>query len=241
MLKYLSKLEEFPPVEQALDEPNGLLAAGADLSAKRLLSAYTRGIFPWFSDDEPILWWSPDPRTIIDISSYKPSRSLIRFVKSSKLKVTLNKDFNATILECAEPREDQLGTWITNDIIKAYKNLHNLKKAHSIEVWQDGLLVGGIYGVSIGRLFCGESMFSRISNGSKVALSCLIGYLKQFGFPIIDCQVQNPHLSSLGATGIRRKDFINIVNNSSQLNVDESIWLPQELDYQSLISRKASD
>lgn len=237
MLPYLHKDSLFPPTDTALKEPNGLLAAGGDLSAERLVDAYSKGIFPWYSEDEPILWWSPDPRTVFFVDTFKPSKSLVRFFKQSDLRVTLNHDFAQTVSACAEPRIEQSGTWITEDIINAYIKLHQLGLAHSVEVWQKDQLVGGIYGVSIGKLFCGESMFSRISNGSKLALSCLIGYLKQSNFPLIDCQVANPHLASLGAESLSRRDYLEFVCSASAQKNPQTIWYPKELNAFELLSR----
>ena len=179
MIPYLDKISPFPSISSALEEPNGLLATGADLSKKRLLEAYSSGIFPWYSEGEPILWWSPNPRTVFDLDQFKPSRSLRRFIKRSDLKVTLNNAFEEVVEKCALPRSAQTETWISDEIKLAYVNLHRHKIAHSVEVWHDQTLVGGIYGISIGKLFCGESMFSQISNGSKVALTFLADHLKQ--------------------------------------------------------------
>lgn len=239
MLPYLDIDSEFPPVENSLSEPNGLLAAGADLSCKRLISAYSKGIFPWYSDDEPILWWSPNPRTVFLVDHYTPSKSLVKFAKKMTYTVTINAAFKDVVIECAAPRKNQDGTWITQDIIAAYSELHQKKVAHSVEVWDHELLVGGIYGVSIGKLFCGESMFSRVPNGSKIALSCLIGYLKNFQFPVIDCQVENAHLLNLGAVNIERKEYIDIVNNNICKTVPASIWQQRLLNHVELISRSS--
>ncbi len=237
MLPYLDLTAKFPDVQNALIEPNGLLAAGADLSSPRLIDAYSKGIFPWFSDDEPILWWSPDPRIVFDTKKFQPSRSLVRFVNKTPLEVTLNKAFESVINECAAPRKDQSGTWITRDIKHAYCQLHNIGYAHSVEVWSKQELVGGIYGVAIGKLFCGESMFSRITNGSKIALSCLIGYLRQYGFPLVDCQVRNNHLVSLGAFEISRDDYIRQVNSLIKQPTPDNVWNTQQLSYQDLVVR----
>lgn len=239
MLPYLDLTSEFPDVENALVEPNGLLAAGADLSTERLINAYSNGIFPWFSDDEPILWWSPDPRIIFETETYKPSRSLIRFINKAELKVTLNQAFNSVIEECAAPRGDQSGTWITQEIVEAYCKLHRLGYAHSVEVWDKQTLVGGIYGVAIGKLFCGESMFSRVSNGSKVALSTLIGYLRLNHFPLVDCQVRNNHLVSLGAIEVSRYEYINTVESLKTQSPPQDVWTPKNLKYREFIVRNS--
>jgi leucyl/phenylalanyl-tRNA--protein transferase len=238
LLPFLTKECPFPPVETALHEPDGLLCAGGDLSTSRLVSAYSNGIFPWYSEGEPILWWSPNPRTIFEIENYTPSRSLCRFAKKSKWRITLNNAFEEVIEACAEPRADLNGTWITKDIVESYINLHKKGYAHSIEVWQDSILVGGIYGVAIGKLFCGESMFSRESQASKIAISCLIKYLDGFDFPILDAQIKNPHLTSLGSKQIERIDFIRIVNQQITLKNDKKIWQPKALNMKNLVTRK---
>lgn len=229
MIPYLDCSTSFPSVSSALDEPNGLLAAGADLSIERLIKAYSSGIFPWYSEGEPILWWSPNPRTIFDLSQFQPSRSLKRFIRKSKLKITLNRDFDAVLNQCAMPRTFQAETWISDEMKLAYIKLHQQKFAHSVEVWQNEQLVGGIYGVSIGKLFCGESMFSRISNGSKVALTYLIEYLKTEQFPIIDCQVENAHLVSLGSINLERDKYIQIVNNTKDKTLPSDFWEEKQL------------
>ncbi len=241
MLPYLDIDTPFPPVNQALDDPNGLLAAGANLSVARLLEAYSCGIFPWFSEGEPILWWSPDPRTVFLLNKYNPSKSLCRLARQTDLKITLNKSFEQVVQRCSEPRKNQAGTWISDDIKQAYLDLHQIGKAHSVEVWQNENLVGGIYGVSIGKLFCGESMFSGITNGSKIALACLIGYLRVKGFPIIDCQVENPHLSSLGAVKIDRKTYLETLKLAISQPVEDSFWDCKILNPRSLITRIAHD
>lgn len=238
MLPYLTQDSPFPEIGLALDDPNGLLAAGGDLSVKRLLDAYRQGIFPWYSDGEPILWWSPNPRTTFIVDDYSTPRSLKRWVRKTPLKVTLNHAFADVVRACAEPRGDQDGTWITEDIQLAYKKLHLAGFAHSVEVWHDDLLVGGIYGVSIGKLFCGESMFSRISNASKLALSTLIGLIKQHQFPILDCQVENPHLMSLGAENINRRQYLQYVANTTKMNIPEDLWRARTLDHEQLIALK---
>ncbi len=229
MIPYLDSQSQFPSTDNALLKPNGLLAAGAELSLKCLTNAYSNGIFPWYSEDEPILWWSPNPRTIFNLNEFKPSRSLKRFIKNSNLTVTLNCDFAAVIENCALPRSQQEETWITDDMKSAYINLHNNKLAHSVEVWQNTELVGGIYGVAIGKLFCGESMFSRINNGSKVALTYLVEHLKTEAFPIIDCQVENPHLNSLGAAQIDREAYLSIVQQTTKEFIPDEFWSKQRL------------
>ena len=199
----------FPSPETALDEPNGLLAIGGDLRPERLLSAYASGVFPWFNDDGgPILWWSPDPRAVFVPSQVKVSRSLRRRLARSEYRVTLDAAFDAVVAGCAAPREPNGGTWITPTIREAYGTLHRLGFAHSVETWRDGHLVGGLYGVSIGRMFFGESMFARASDASKVALARLAEQLVAWKFDLIDCQMMNPHLHSLGAVEMSRREFL---------------------------------
>ena len=211
MIPFLEPDEPFPPVECALRDPNGLLAAGADLSPERLLDAYARGIFPWFGDDDPLLWWSPDPRMVLAVSDIRVSRSLRRVLRSGRFDVTMDTAFAEVMAGCAEPRAEQDGTWITPEMTRAYGRLAALGFAHSVEVWSDGRLAGGLYGVAIGRMFFGESMFSRVSDASKVALIHLVRQLERWGLPIIDCQMSTPHLASLGARDVARADFLRDV------------------------------
>lgn len=201
----------FPPVDMALDEPPGLLAAGGDLSVARLLEAYRQGIFPWYEDGQPILWWSPDPRCVVYTESYQPARSLRKIIKREAFTITMDTAFREVIQACSEPRAYSNGTWITDDMQTAYCRLHHQGYAHSVECWQDGELVGGLYGVSLGKLFFGESMFSRASNASKVAFVHLVAFCRQLGFPLIDCQVTNHHLLSLGAGEISRSQFLDVL------------------------------
>ena len=200
---------EFPDTSTAVDSPNGLLAAGGQLSPKWLLEAYSQGIFPWFSDDEPILWWSPSPRTVIYLDQLHISRSLRKAIKKSTFSISFDRAFTDVMLACAEPRpaQGETGTWISYEVVEAYSELHRLGHAHSIEVWDGDELVGGVYGVALGRLFFGESMFSRRTNSSKIALFRLVEQLKQWHYIAIDCQVHNDHLASLGATEISRGTF----------------------------------
>jgi leucyl/phenylalanyl-tRNA--protein transferase len=211
VIPFLDPDEPFPPVECALRDPNGLLAAGADLSPERLLDAYARGIFPWFGDDDPLLWWSPDPRMVLAVSDIRVSRSLRRVLRSGRFDVTMDTAFAEVMAGCAEPRAEQDGTWITPEMTRAYGRLAALGFAHSVEVWSDGRLAGGLYGVAIGRMFFGESMFSRVSDASKVALVHLVRQLERWGLPIIDCQMSTPHLASLGARDVARADFLRDV------------------------------
>lgn len=198
----------FPPVETAADSPNGLLAFGGDLSPERLLAAYRLGIFPWFSPGDPILWWSPDPRTVLLPAEMRITRSLARTLRNLSYELRLDTAFAEVIGSCAAtPREGQGGTWITAEMQKAYCRLHELGHAHSVETWMDGKLVGGLYGVAIGRAFYGESMFSRRRDASKIALAHLCRHLERSGFGIIDCQMETAHLITLGARPIPRRDF----------------------------------
>lgn len=200
--------QDFPPIEQALKEPNGLLAAGGDLSIPRLLKAYTLGIFPWFDDDQPILWWSPDPRAVLFPQDLHISRSLHKTLRSRRFSVTFDQAFEDVIVACSAPRKGSEGTWITQDIVDAYCALHARGFAHSVECWnQQNELMGGLYGIALGRLFFGESMFSRATDASKVAFVHLTRQLECWGFPLLDCQVMNPHLASLGATLLPRQQF----------------------------------
>ncbi|WP_396211116.1 leucyl/phenylalanyl-tRNA--protein transferase [Flavobacterium sp.] len=209
---FITKELYFPPVEEASYE--GILAIGGDLSVKRLLLAYENGIFPWYNENEPILWWSPSERMVVNPNDYKASKSLRNIINRNIFEVTINKDFEAVIKNCQKiDRKEQDGTWISNEIIKSYTKLHQLGKAISFEVWQNGELVGGLYGVDLGHVFCGESMFSKISNASKVAFVKLIDYLKQNNYKLLDCQVHNDHLEKLGAFEISRATFMKILKS----------------------------
>ena len=199
-------------MELALRHPNGLLAAGADLSIDRLLSAYRHGIFPWFSEGDPLLWWSPDPRMVLPTDELKVSRSLAKSIRNRGFEVRVDTAFAAVLEGCAGPRRDQPGTWLGPEMREAYLRLHQLGYAHSFETWRDGSLQGGLYGMAIGRMFFGESMFSRSTDASKVALAALVGELRERGFPLIDCQMNTSHLTSLGAREIRRADFLRAVS-----------------------------
>lgn len=209
MIPWLDAQSPFPPVESALKHPNGLLAAGADLSPQRLLDAYSRGIFPWFGDDEPILWWSPDPRMVLFPPELKVSRSLGKTLKKGGFEVRTDTAFRAVMEACAEPREGQAGTWIVPAIIDAYCRLHDLGLAHSVETWIDGELAGGLYGVALGKMFYGESMFSRRTDASKIAFARLARQLEHWGFGMVDCQMKTAHLASLGAREIPRGEFLS--------------------------------
>ncbi|MEJ2691980.1 MAG: leucyl/phenylalanyl-tRNA--protein transferase [Candidatus Thiodiazotropha sp.] len=197
----------FPDIALAEREPNGLLAVGGDLSAQRLINAYLQGIFPWFSEGEPILWWSPDPRTVLFPERIKTSRSLRKTLKKQLFTVSFDRDFQSVINACAQPRDNSPGTWLLPEMIEAYHQQHELGLAHSVEVWQDENLVGGLYGMAIGGVFFGESMFSRVPDSSKIALVHLGRTLQAWGFKMIDCQVYTQHLASLGAEEIPRVTF----------------------------------
>ena len=209
MLKRLGSGDPFPPPESALREPNGLLCAGADLSRERLLAAYRRGIFPWYSGDEPVLWWSPDPRMVLFCDELKISRSLAKSLRNKGFETRIDATFSRVIRACAEPRKGESGTWISREMQAAYVALHHAGHAHSFETWQADRLVGGLYGVAIGRAFFGESMFSRVTDASKVALVRLVETLRARGFPMIDCQQRTPLLASLGAREIPRRQFLH--------------------------------
>ena len=211
----------FPDVEYALKEPDGLLAVGGDLSPSRLLNAYRHGIFPWYGKDQPILWWSPDPRSVLYPDRLKVSRSLRRTLHKNVFGVTADTAFHRVISHCAEPRQDGLGTWLTEEMIASYFRLHTMGYAHSVETWYQGELVGGLYGLSLGRVFFGESMFSRRSDASKVAFARLVEHLKKWRYALIDCQIASAHLTSLGAEAIPRRDFIAILNRQCD---DASAW-----------------
>ncbi|NVK37796.1 MAG: leucyl/phenylalanyl-tRNA--protein transferase [Gammaproteobacteria bacterium] len=211
----------FPQHKYALKDPNGLLAAGGDLSIERLLYAYSLGIFPWYNSNEPILWWSPSPRSVIRPSQFKPSRSLAKFIRKGLYTVTSDTCFADVMRSCAAPRNDQNGTWINQDMIKAYTKLHEIGFAHSVECWQNDELIGGLYGIAIGKAFFGESMFSTKDNASKVAFAVLCENLSSWGFEIIDCQVHNPHLESLGAIEIPREEFLDILDRATAEKPDK--------------------
>ena len=229
MIPWLDVNTPFPDVSEALttDAP-GLLAAGADLSPQRLLAAYQRGIFPWFSEGQPILWWSTDPRMVLRTADFKISDSLRKTLKKiarnrQRWEVRFDSAFEQVMRACAAPRRDGPGTWISEDIIAGYTGLHRQGFAHSSELWLDGELVGGAYGVSIGTMFYGESMFARVTDGSKVALAYLVHFLRQHGVELIDCQQETGHLASLGARPIPRKDFI--------AHLQKCIVMPQIRDW----------
>ncbi len=207
MIPWLENGAPFPPLAAALREPNGLLAAGGGLSARRLTEAYRLGIFPWYSEGDPVLWWSPDPRMVLFPAELKVSRSLRKALRNRRYEIRGDSDFQAVMKACAAPRDGQDGTWITPAVIAAYTGLHRLGLAHSVETWIDGELAGGLYGVALGRMFYGESMFSRAGDASKIAFVHLARQLERWNFTMIDCQMKTAHLASLGAREIPRGEF----------------------------------
>jgi leucyl/phenylalanyl-tRNA--protein transferase len=208
VLKWLAPDDPFPPVEKALKEPNGLLCAGADLSVERLLDAYRHGIFPWYSPGEPVLWWSPDPRMVLYCAELKVPRSLAKSVRNKGYELRIDTAFAAVLEGCAAREE----TWLGERMQAAYVALHRAGHAHSFETWREGELVGGLYGVRIGRMFYGESMFSRATDASKVALVRLVEFLRQADCPLVDCQMSTPLLASLGAREIPRRAFLRALS-----------------------------
>lgn len=236
MLPWLDpELPTFPDTSQAFSEPNGLLAAGGALSPKWLLLAYQQGIFPWFNDGDPILWWTPSPRMVIYPHQFHISRSLRKSLRRENYQVTINKDFLAVIAACAEPRNSDVndsGTWISSRMKASYHSLHQQGYAHSIEAWREGELIGGLYGVALGKVFFGESMFSKQTSGSKIALTHLVEWLKQWQYRLIDCQIYNDHLSRLGAIEIDRPTFEQILNSCVDINIDSGYqeqWQPSDI------------
>lgn len=217
MIPWLEGDSPFPPLESAREEPNGLLAVGGDLSPQRLLAAYRHGIFPWFSAGDPILWWSPDPRMVLFPEELKVSRSLAKALRNRRYEVRFDGDFDGVIRACAAPRDGQPGTWITPEMRGAYLRLHQLGYAHSVETWMNGELAGGLYGVALGAVFFGESMFARNRDASKIALVHLVRKLRAEGYGMIDCQMRTGHLASLGARDVPRAHF--------------SQWLQELVDY----------
>ncbi len=211
-----SEAAGFPDPASALVDPNGLLAAGDDLSPERLLTAYKMGIFPWYEEGSPVLWWSPDPRAVLFPEQIRISRSLRRRILRGDYEISVDRAFRQVITACAAPRPKSEGTWITQAMITAYCELHRLGYAHSFETWRDGQLMGGLYGISLGRLFFGESMFSRASDASKVAFVRLAELMSDWSFPLIDCQIPNEHLTGLGAVEIPRAQFLAYLEEFGQ-------------------------
>lgn len=219
LLDPYAESNRFPAVERALEEPNGLLAIGGCLEPDWLLEAYRRGIFPWYSPGQPILWWSPDPRMVMFPEQLQISRSLRKVIRQGVYAVTLDRAFDAVIRACAEPRDAGGGTWITADMIAAYSRLHALGHAHSVEAWCGEELAGGLYGVALGRVFFGESMFFRRTDASKVAFVLLVRQLQRWGFTLIDCQMKTGHLQRFGAAEIPRRDFVRRLRACEQPGV----------------------
>lgn len=217
MIHWLLPGEPFPPVEAALREPAGLLAAGGDLTPDRLIDAYRHGIFPWFSDGDPVLWWSTDPRMVLFVEEFRVSHSLkkrlVRSIDDDRTEVRCDTAFEEVIRACAAPRDAEGGTWIVDEMVDAYVELHRLGVAHSVETWIDGRLAGGLYGLAIGRMFYGESMFTRATDASKIALAHLVAFARSQSMPMLDCQQQTRHLASMGARPISRTDFSEEIRN----------------------------
>lgn len=215
---------DFPPVETALEHPDGLLAIGGDLTPSRLMVAYRRGIFPWYSDDQPILWWSPSQRQVLFPELLKVSHSLRKTIRKGKFTLTLDQAFREVIKQCAGPRRQQDGTWITDEILEAYCRLHDYGFAHSVETWYEGQLVGGLYGVALGKVFFGESMFSQVSDASKVAFVHLVWQIQRWGYELIDCQVQTDYLQSFGAVEIPRRTYRTLLNRLCEVPGHSGLW-----------------
>lgn len=221
---------EFPNVELSLEEPDGLLAVGGDLSPARLRAAYRQGIFPWYNNDQPILWWSPNPRSVLFPAELKISRSLKKTLRKNlhnkKFRVSFDQAFSEVVQACSEPRiqDNDPGTWITDEMKQAYQQLHEQGIAHSVECWNDGKLVGGLYGIAMGKVFFGESMFSRQTDASKVAFVTLVNQLSQWDFVMIDCQVKSQHLESLGAKNIERKTFTRLLDQHCEQTGHPGTW-----------------
>jgi leucyl/phenylalanyl-tRNA--protein transferase len=225
MIPLLGPTDPFPPADAALDDPNGLLAAGGGLSIARLLAAYASGIFPWFNEGDPVLWWCPDPRMVLPTDAVHISRSLRRRLRRADYDITFDHAFREVIRACAAPRKHDSGTWLVPSMIRAYERLYDAGAAHSVEVWIDGQLAGGLYGVALGRMFFGESMFTRRTDGSKMAIALLAAQLSRWGFPLIDCQMRTEHLASLGAVEIPRRSFVARVRELVQHEPVASPWV----------------
>ncbi|MFT4769917.1 MAG: leucyl/phenylalanyl-tRNA--protein transferase [Glaciecola sp.] len=226
LLKHLEPGENFPPSSEALAYPNGLLAAGGSLDSDTLLTAYRRGIFPWYESPQPVLWWTPDPRSLLFVDELHISRSLRKTLRKNEFRLRVDHRFRDVMHACAAPRDCQQGTWIEPEMIDAYSTLNAQGWAHSIEVWRDESLVGGLYGVAIGGVFFGESMFSREANASKVALVTLVSLLKKRGAQFIDCQIESEHLNSLGARNVSRVDFENRLQHTIHMAAVSDTWTP---------------
>ncbi len=224
MLTWLASTDAFPPVQRALRDPAGLLAAGGDLSPARLTMAYSQGIFPWYSPGEPILWWSPDPRMVLFPQELVVQRSLAKVLRKRQYEIRVDTVFAEVIAGCSKPRAGQSGTWISAEMIAAYTRLHQMGVAHSIETWIDGRLAGGLYGIALGRAFYGESMFTLVPDASKIAFVHLVRQLQCWGFGVIDCQMNTAHLARFGAREIPRTEFIAQLNNLINLPAVLTPW-----------------
>ncbi len=231
MILLLQNDTPFPPVSQALKNPNGLLAAGGDLAPARLLDAYRHGIFPWFGEGDPILWWSPDPRMVLFPGEFKLSKSLRKTLRRGAYQLRTDTAFEQVMRACAAPRDGQDGTWIQGEMVQAYCELHRMGYAHSVEVWMDSELIGGLYGIGIGKMFYGESMFSRRADASKIALAHLCAQLQRWGFGMIDCQMNTAHLASLGAREIPRQAFVADVARLTAEPVPNVPWRFESPDW----------
>lgn len=224
MIPWLELDDPFPLTNKALKQPNGLLAAGADLTPGRLIEAYSLGVFPWFNADEPVLWWSPDPRMVLFPDELKVARSLKKVLRNRPYEVRLDTAFGRVMQGCAQPRDGQSGTWISPMMTDAYTRLHEMGVAHSAETWIDGKLAGGLYGVALGRMFYGESMFTEVTDASKIAFVHLVWQLKRWGFGMIDCQMKTAHLETFGAREIPRSDFMRRVSKLIQYSPAPTLW-----------------
>lgn len=232
----------FPPPEQALDEPNGLLAIGGNLAPETLLTAYREGIFPWYSASQPILWWSPDPRAVLSPNAVHVSRSLARAIRRGGYEIRVDSAFARVVQACADAREHAGGTWIVPEMIDAYGDLHQQGHAHSVEYWLDEDLAGGLYGVAVGSVFCGESMFSHTDSASKIALVHLARGLAQGGFDLIDCQVETSHLRAMGATALPRNEFVEHLRRLATAKLEwPAALISARLDSNQLRSGGAND
>lgn len=226
---WLELTDSFPSPELALESPNGLLAAGADLSSERLIEAYRSGIFPWYEDGQPLLWWSPDPRAVLNPESLRITRSLRKRLKRNEFDIFINRNFSAVVEHCAAPRSYADDTWITDEMFDAYCLLHEKGFAHSFEAYQNDQLVGGLYGICIGNLFCGESMFHKATDASKVVFAHLARFMEENGSKIIDCQLENDHLMSLGCELIPRQDYLRQLQMAQHIQGPD--WMPRQLVY----------
>ncbi len=222
MIPWIKSAHDFPSVNTALVEPNGLLCMGGNLEPATILTAYSRGIFPWYSEGQPILWWSPDPRMVLFPSEFKVSRSLAKTIRADKFEVRFNTAFSDVMAACAAPRGQHAGTWILPAMQAAYTNLHHIGFAHSAEAWRDGALVGGLYGIAMGRMFYGESMFARENDASKVAFVAMVEKLTRDGFQLIDCQQETRHLASFGARAVPREQFTQRLQELIILDADKT-------------------